>query len=34
LTFAVCPPPPPPIVSIVLVFDQSDGIVQDVPEMI
>jgi hypothetical protein len=34
LTFAVCPPPPPPIVSIVLVFDQSDGTVQDVPEMI
>jgi hypothetical protein len=34
LTFAVCPPPPAPIVSIVLVFDQSDGIVQDVPEMI
>jgi hypothetical protein len=28
------PPPPPPIVSIVLVLDQSDGTVQEVPEMI
>jgi hypothetical protein len=28
------PPPPPPIVSIVLVLDQSDGTVQEVPEII
>jgi hypothetical protein len=28
------PAPPPPIVSIVLVLDQSDGTVQEVPEMI
>jgi len=28
------PPPPPPIVSIVLVLDQSDGTVHEVPEMI
>jgi hypothetical protein len=31
---AVAPPPPPPIVSIVLVFDQSPGTVQLVPETI